>query len=978
MFAGHGLGPMNARFMATWLPVVLPAVFLFSHPALLAEGDLQLRPAEDRFGGAIDKIEAPSFRRHVIPLASKLGCSGRECHGSLQGRGGFRLSLFGYDFGSDHTALTADKENRIRVNLKEPEKSLVLQKPTRQVKHKGGEIFEQGSWEYNVWLKWIQGGAKMDVKETGTFARLEVFPREIVFQKAGEERQLYVVAHWADGTTEDVTGFTRFRANDESVAEVHEGGRVVSKSKGDTHIVAFYDNGVAPVPVMLPVNRPNAAAYPKLARANEVDDHLNAKLRKLGIVPSGASTDAEFLRRASLDVTGTLPAPGEVRAFLKDRDPDKRAKKIDELLERPGYAAWWATKLSDFTGNNARNLLDRQYANQMARQWYDWIFHRLQTNEPYDKLVEGMVMATGRSRPDQGYLEFAEEMSSYYREENPADFAKRPNLPQFWARRNIAEPKAKAQSFAYAFLGVRIQCAECHKHPFDQWTQQDYEQFQGFFAPIKFGNRVVKGEKDNHLTLMDAIRKEAGFPPLANSTPQQRARLPFNTIRTRVQQGEPVPWQEVYVERATTQKLTDAQLAAIRRRNPTFSGRVLTPKILGGDEGVLAKYADARQPLMDWLRSPQNPYFAKAFVNRVWASYFGRGLVNPVDDLNLANAPSNPALFNYLARTFIEKGFDMKWLHRQILNSAAYQRSWQPNETNVHDEKNFSRFPIRRLEAEVVADAIAMAIAPDGMASVMVQDHENRAIGPNVNYNNNPFAAFRRGPADILSLFGKPARTTDCDCERSNVPTLRQMLYTRNDPGLLARIEGTAPAANRGNTRFSTNGMQQPARQRNDSNSWIKGLRAATGRRAEGGEVWYDPAHIKRALATIERREKMLMRMKPPVPPGMDEKQMMAMAGMAKKMKIWNEQWAKVQAMRAEQEALWAKHKPAQLPRDEDGNIDRVALIEETFLRTLSRLPSAEELSTARADVASAKDLPTGIRDLLWALLNTREFIVNH
>ena len=266
MFAGHGLGPMNARFMATWLPVVLPAVFLFSHSALMAEGDSQLRPAEDRFGGAIDKIEAPSFRRHVIPLASKLGCSGRECHGSLQGRGGFQLSLFGYDFGSDHMALTADKENRIRVNLKEPEKSLVLQKPTRQVKHKGAEIFEKGSWEYNVWLKWIQGGAKMDVEETGAFDRLEVFPKEFVGKKVGDTLQIKVLAHWKDGTVEDVTGFTRFDTNDESVATVNELGEVKIVGKGDSHVVAFYDNGVLPLPVMLPVSEQVSSGTHLLSR----------------------------------------------------------------------------------------------------------------------------------------------------------------------------------------------------------------------------------------------------------------------------------------------------------------------------------------------------------------------------------------------------------------------------------------------------------------------------------------------------------------------------------------------------------------------------------------------------------------------------------------------------------------------------------------------------------------------------------------
>jgi hypothetical protein len=616
----------------------------------------------------------------------------------------------------------------------------------------------------------------------------------------------------------------------------------------------------------------------------------------------------------------------------------------------------------------------------MSRQWYDWIFHRLKTNEPYDNIVEGMVMATGRTSDDQGYLEFAKEMSSYYREDNPADFAHRPNLPQFWARRNIAEPKAKAQSFAHAFLGVRIQCAECHKHPFDQWTQQDYEQFQGFFATIKFGNRVVKGEKMNYQTLLAKIRKEVGIaPPRAGGNVRQRG-LPANSIQARIQRGEPVPWQELYVEKATGRELTPAQIANIRRRNPNFIGRVLTPKILGGEEVVLNKYKDARQPLMDWLRSKNNPYFAKAFVNRVWASYFGTGLVNPVDDLNLANAPSNPALFDHLAQEFIAHKFDIKWLHRTILNSDTYQRSWRPNETNAHDDRNFSRYIIRRLPAEVVADAIEMAIAPDALTGMLIDGYENRAIGPNIGYSNNPFAAFRRGPTDILSLFGKPARTTDCDCERSNVPTLRQTLFTRNDPTFLNRIEGLGTSTNRRRSPFVQQGMVPQQNKEQGLNSWIKGLRAATGSSVPGnvGEVWYDVKHIKQAIRVIKKRQAFLLRTKPEEPEGPEDTAGTMMRSYQKKLEAWQKQWDKAQEMRQLQEGLWAKFKPAVLPRTKDGLPDSDALIHEAFLRTLSRFPTEQEMKTAKSDVAVARDLATGIRDLLWALLNTREFMVNH
>jgi hypothetical protein len=345
----------------------------------------------------------PSFRRHVVPLMSRLGCSGRECHGSFQGRGGFQLSLFGYDFDNDHGQMTtADNgdEGEVRVNLKSPAESLLLRKGAALMSHKGKERFAKGSWEYNLLLRWIGGGARIDVAETGEFDRLEVLPKEIVFRQPGDAAQLRVLAHWKDGTVEDVTEITRFRSNDESVAAVSETGRVTSSGKGDSHVVAFYDNGVVPVAVMLPASAP--ASYPKVVAAkNKVDELVNAKLRKAGIIPSPLCSDADFLRRASLDVTGTLPTPREVEAFLADKTADKRDRKIDELLERPGYAAWWTTKLCDFTGNNpavlrgnnlAANLGQVNFGPQLSRQWFDWVYARISQNKPYDELAAGIVL----------------------------------------------------------------------------------------------------------------------------------------------------------------------------------------------------------------------------------------------------------------------------------------------------------------------------------------------------------------------------------------------------------------------------------------------------------------------------------------------------------------------------------------------------------------------------------------------------------
>lgn len=914
----------------------------------------KLPTAAQRFGGKIESTESPSFRRHVVPLASKLGCSGRECHGSFQGRGDFQLSLFGYDFAKDHKAITADKEHRIRVDLENPEKSLFIVKPTKQVKHKGGEIYEEGSWEHNLMLKWIQQGAKIDVKETGEFGRLELFPKEIVFKKARESIQLKVLAHWADGTVEDVTEFTRFRTNDESVAEVHEGGLVESKSKGDTHIVAFYDNGVSPVPVMLPISEKIARNYPKISTRTKVDELVADKLRKIGVLPSDVCTDAEFLRRASLDVTGTLPTPDEVKKFLADKNPNKRAQKIDELLKSPGYAAWWTTKLCDITGNNSRNNTDRNFRNEQTQQWYDWIYARIRNNVPYDKMIEGMVMATSRTSPDQSYSDFALEMGSYLRKENPVDFATRPDLPQYWSRRNMRKPEEKALGFAYSFLGVRIQCAQCHKHPFDQWTQQDFNQFQAFFAGITFGSGGSKGEGPNYRTVEAEIAKAVGYDRKTGSSKSRRDM--YAEVKRRVAEGEVAPWQELYVRNTSYKNLSKAQLARLKKRNPKYAGRVITPKVLGGEEEMLEKHADPRRPLMDWLRDPQNPYFAHAFVNRLWANYFGRGIVAPADDMNLANPPSNRALLDYLAKGFIQSGYDMRWLHAEILKSDTYQRSWKPNETNKLDDKNFSRMVLRRLPAEVVADAISMATSSSSRLTGYAESDE-RLIGwkMGINYGGRGNSA-----QYALGVFGKPLRETNCDCERSNDPTLLQTIFTRNDPAMLGMIDSYSKK----------------------QSSWIGELRGIYGSSRQKAAAGGEAERLQRAINSISLRMKKLNANQPKRPAKDDPVALKKYLAARKSYTAQRQRLAEYE--RNLRKKLAAGRKPPNrdnprrgaAPTDIKPKLDE--LITEVFLRTVSRYPTPKERANAKADIEAAKDPVDGLREVLWAMLNTKEFMVNH
>lgn len=812
--------------MRRLLFILLLASFTFALPASAAE---VLPPASERFAAA-DPEEVPSFQRHVVPLLGRLGCNGRACHGSFQGQGGFRLSLFGYDFQSDHGEVLK------RISRDKPEASLILEKPTLAVDHDGGKRFAADSWHYNLILRWLRSGAPGHSEDDAPFVSVEVVPPELVFTKAGEIRQLRVTARWADGSAEDVTPLCRWRSNDESVAAVSESGLVTAAGKGDTAIVAFYDNGVAPVPVLLPISEKAFPNYPDVPTPTKIDELVAGKLRKLGIVPSELCTDAEFLRRVSLDMTGTLPAAEEVSTFLADQSPEKRTKKIDELLARPAYAAWWATRLCDVTGNSERNgpLGGEQALNrEKAKQWYAWTYRRVADNMPYDQLVEGLVLAIGH-QPGQTYEDYCSEMSSYFRKENPADFTSRPTMPYFWTRRALGKPEERALSFSFAFLGVSLQCAQCHKHPYDQWTKQDFDQFAAFFTAIKYN--------DGNKGLVQEMKSEVGLTGDQDSGAYKRQFVEL------LQQGKVLPFKNLSVpQRANTARKGGRPSAKF--------GRVFTPKLLGGEEVIASQYDDPRRPLMDWIRQEDNPYFARAFVNRVWAGYFHAGIIHPTDDMNLANPPSNAPLLDYLADEFVKHGYDMRWLHREIASSRTYQLSCRPNETNAGDERNFSRAVLRRMPAEAAYDAIHLATASDEALKALHSDPAGtRAIGA-----ASCFAGRRDENSYAVNLFGKPPRAINCDCERSAEPSLLQTVYLRNDPELAKLLD-----------------------------------------RPEG---W---------LNQISRSK----------------------------------------------------------------SADRDELIRQAYLRTLSRLPQDKELAIARDHLSEAGKTASGLRDLLWALLNTKEFIV--
>ncbi|MCI0357418.1 MAG: DUF1549 domain-containing protein, partial [Planctomycetaceae bacterium] len=461
-----------------------------------ASGDT-IAPVTERF--AQESVEEiPSFQRHVSPLFGRLGCNGRACHGSFQGRGNFRLSLFGYDFKADHDELLKGEPKR--ANAETPLESQILVKPTDADMHEGGQRYKKGGWEYHVFRRWLEGGAKFEEAQVQKLVTLDVQPAEVLFAGTGETVQLKAVAVWPDGTREDVTPLCRFVSNSEQVAKISTNGVVTATEPGDTHVVVSYDNAVIAVPVIRPVSDKVGDKYPQVAhyegtQPTKIDELVVQKLRKLGVVPSDECTDAEFLRRVSLDLTGTLPTAAEVEQFLADSCATKRADKIEQLLNSPAYVAWWTTRLCDYTGNNDQKLNQNQLGGNRGgptQQWYDWIYERVAANKPYDEIVEGLVMGTSRM-PGESYAEFCESMSKLYHPNSDSKFADRPTMPYYWARTGFRTTEERAIGFAYTFLGIRIQCAQCHKHPFDQWAKADFDAFEPFFGRVQL---LANGARD--------------------------------------------------------------------------------------------------------------------------------------------------------------------------------------------------------------------------------------------------------------------------------------------------------------------------------------------------------------------------------------------------------------------------------------------------------------------------------------------------
>lgn len=882
-----------------------------------ANGEDISKPINERFQQA-DVQEVPNFQKHVVPLFGRLGCNGRACHGSFQGRGGFRLSLFGYDFKADHDALF-DKESP-RVDIEKPLESLIIAKPTDADMHEGGKRYDKDSWQYHVIRRWIEGGAKWSDADVQKLASLQITPSEIEFNKAGQTVQMKAIAVWADGTREDVTPLCRFQSNDDQVAKIDISGLVTAGEKGDTHVVVFYDKAVIPIPVMRPVSELIGAKYPATPTPTKVDELVIEKLKKLGIVQADLCTDAEFLRRVSLDLTATLPTADEVRAFIADSSPDKRQRKIEELLETPAYAAWWTTKLCDFTTNNDQALNNVGIVRGgVSQDWWDWIYKRVSDNTPYDELAAGIILSKSR-QSGESYKEYCETLSQIARHEDGRTFGERETMPYYWARQNIRQPEEKAISFAYSFMAVRIECAQCHKHPFDQWSKNDFDEFKKFFMSVTYLQNGVRGNNLEDKKTYDELVAELGLDKNEELKNANKRRL---YLAAKVKDGQTVPFPELVVNQARRIEPARGNNKA-KAKGKKAAIPAVKARLLGDEEFDLTSLEDSRQPLMDWLRDKNNRFFARAFVNRAWANYFNVGIVTPTDDMNLANPPSNRPLLDYLTNGFIESGYDMKWVHRAIANSRTYQLTWHTNGTNKLDDRNFSHAVPRRLPAEVAYDAVHAATVNDARANTMRTNLKGRSIAipgasARTNNTNQNFA---------LSVFGRSTRETNCDCDRSMDASLLQTVYLQNDTETRSRIEAR--------------------------DSWVNQvtLQAAKGGSKNKGS---DNEDLAAQIKSLERRLERLKKQ------GDDQKS---------------------QVKRAEQQLSNLRKQIGQKKeKNESVKVDPKdvkPLIETAYLRTLSRFPNSEELATATQYLVEDGDMTNGLQDLVWALVNTKEFIVNH
>ncbi|HJT32066.1 MAG TPA: DUF1549 domain-containing protein [Pirellulales bacterium] len=659
---------VHRTLLLMWCALV---VLLAARPALAAE------PTATRV----------VFELDVLPVLTAAGCNQGACHGKARGQNGFQLSLLGFDAEFDYARIVKDARGR-RLFPAAAERSLLLRKASAELPHGGGERLQKGSEEYELVRRWIEQGMPRRLPSDPELVRISLSPDEHKLA-AGQSEQLTVTAHYSDGSTRDVTRGSTFQSNESAIVAVDRHGLVKAGIlPGETAIMARYMSHIATWNTLIPLAEPvEAAVYAALPRKNFIDEHVWAKLQELGVTPSEPATDSAFLRRAYLDAIGRLPTPDETRAFLADQSPSKRERLIDALLAREEYADFWANKWADLLRPNAYRVGVKATFSLDA-----WLRDAFRRNLPYDQFVRELVTARGSTWRNGAVTLF----------------------------RDRREPPEIATAVSQLFLGIRLECAKCHHHPFEAWGQDDFYGFAAWFSHVG--------------------RKGTGLSP-------------------------PISGGEEMVFAAAKGTVT----------HPT-SGQPVPPKPLFGSARTTEGEEDLREALADWMLSPDNPYFAKVAVNRVWAELMGRGLVDPVDDLRVTNPASNEALLSALTKHFREMGFDMKRLLRTIMTSHVYGLSSLANDRNVADTRSYSRHYRQRLRAEVLLDAVSditevpetFSALPGGSRATQIWSHRVESL--------------------FLDAFGRPDPNQDPPCERTPETTMVQTLHLMNAPNVHRKV----------------------------------------------------------------------------------------------------------------------------------------------------------------------------------------------
>jgi hypothetical protein len=643
------------------------------------------------------QMDAPlplNFANQVVPIFTKLGCSSGGCHGKIAGQNGFRLSLLGFDPVFDYDNLLKEGRGR-RVMPSAPDASLLLTKATGRAPHGGGKKMEPDGEEYKIVRRWVASGLPYGTPSDPTVTRISVVPEARVVERKGRQ-QLAVYAHFSDGSVEDITRRAQYETNDPDVAAVSEAGVVSTQAMtGQAAVMARFNGHVTVFRATVP--RPGEPVRFDFPQNNVVDRATAAKWRELNISPSDLCSDEVFIRRVSLDLTGTLPDPAAAAAFAADKDPAKRAKLVDRLLQTEEYAYLFANKWADILRVKRRAQASRAFG---TFAFHAWIRDAVAADTPYDRFARDIVCATG-------------------------DESKSP--PTVWFK-EVKTAENFVDDVSQVFLGQRLACANCHHHPYEKWGQDDYWGLAAFFARV--GTKAVP------------------TPGVANQNQQNQRQVLFVKPAGAVQNkrtGETAPMKPL-----------DADPVAAR-----------------ADE-------DPRQKFADWMVSPKNPFFAKAVANRYWAHFFGRGVVDPLDDMRVTNPPSNPELLDALAANLVENKYSLKALVRTICTSRTYQLSSQPNDFNQADKQSFARYYPRRLSAEVLFDAVGkLTDSPTAFPGLPAdRNAPTRAIM----LPDESFASY------FLDVSGRPQRISACECERVNEASLAMTLHLLNSQEVQDKI----------------------------------------------------------------------------------------------------------------------------------------------------------------------------------------------